>query len=55
MDYLSAWERSHVGTALDRNVELVIPLPAGARARVEAASATAPSRIESETTLRGMR
>ena len=44
-----------VGTALDRNVELVIPLPAGARARVEAASATAPSRIESETTLRGMR
>lgn len=55
MDYLAAWERSHVGTALDRNVELVIPLPAGARARVEAASATAPSRIESETTLRGVR
>jgi hypothetical protein len=55
MDYLSAWEASHVGTALDRNVELVIPLPAAARARVEAAALTAPTRIESETTLRGLR
>ena len=55
MDYLAAWEPSHVGTALDRNVELVIPLPPGARARVLAASAASPARIESETTLRGMR
>ena len=55
LDYVSAWEASHVGTALDRNVELVIPLPAGARARVAAASAMAPARLESETTLRGQR
>ncbi|MDB4931791.1 MAG: hypothetical protein JWM10_4275 [Myxococcaceae bacterium] len=55
MDYLSAWEASHVGTALDRNVELVVPLPAAARLRVEAAALTAPTRLESETTLRGMR
>jgi 3',5'-cyclic AMP phosphodiesterase CpdA len=55
MDYVSGWEASHVGTALDRNVELVIPVPAAARARIEAAAITAPTRIESETTLRGMR
>ena len=55
LDYVSAWEPSHVGTALDRNVELVIPLPAAARARVAAASATASARLESETTLRGLR
>lgn len=55
MDYLAGWEASHVGTALDRNVELVIPVPSAARARVEAAAMTAPARIESETTLRGMR
>ena len=55
MDYLSAWDHSHVGTALDRNVELVIPIPEAARARVAAAAMTASSRIESETTLRGMR
>lgn len=55
MDYASAWEPSHVGTALDRNVELVIPVPATARARVTTAAVTAPARIESETTLRGMR
>ena len=55
MDYVSGWEASHVGTALDRNVELVIPVPAAARARIEAAAMMAPTRIESETTLRGMR
>lgn len=55
MDYLSAWDHSHAGTALDRNVELVIPIPEAARARVAAAAMTAPSRIESETTLRNIR
>lgn len=55
MDYVSAWEPSHVGTALDRNVELVIPVPPTAMARVATAAMTAPARIESETTLRGMR
>lgn len=55
MDYVSGWEPSHVGTALDRNVELVIPVPPTAAARVAMAAMTAPARIESETTLRGMR
>ncbi len=54
-EYVSAWEASHVGTALDRNVELVIPVPPAAMARVTAAAMTAPARIESETTLRAMR
>ncbi len=55
MEYLSAWDHSHVGTALDRNLELVIPMPPAAMAHVATASMTAPSRIESETTLRGLR
>jgi hypothetical protein len=55
MDYLAAWDRDHTGTANDRNVELVIPVPSGVAAHLAAASATAPTRIESETTLAGMR
>lgn len=55
MDFLSGWERDHRGNDGDRNVELVVPLPAAAAARIAAASAAAPTRLESETTLRGMR
>ena len=55
MDNQSGWSNDHTGTAMDRNVELVIPIPAAAATRISAASATAPTRIESETTLRGMR
>jgi hypothetical protein len=54
MDFLSAWDSDHTGTAQDRNVELVIPIPAGAATAVTGALAAAPTRIESETTLRGM-
>ncbi|MEI8258202.1 MAG: hypothetical protein WCJ30_21195, partial [Deltaproteobacteria bacterium] len=55
MDMLSGWAPDNRGVARDRNVELVIPMPPGAAARVAALSATAATRIESETTLRGMR
>jgi hypothetical protein len=53
MQYLAGWERDHQGAAPDRNVELLLPVPAAARARVAAAALTAPARLESETTLRG--
>jgi hypothetical protein len=55
MDYLAAWESNHRGVDSDRNVELVIPIPAVAVAHVATASTTAATRIESETTLIGMR
>lgn len=55
MEYLSSWESNHLGMANDRNVELVIPVPPAARDAVARAAAMAPTRIESETTLRGMR
>lgn len=55
MEYLAAWDTNHMGVDHDRNVELVIPIPPSAMAAVTRASATAPTRIESETTLRGMR
>jgi hypothetical protein len=55
MDFLSGWETEHRGGNNDRNVELVIPIPPAAAATIAAASATAPTRIESETTLVGMR
>lgn len=53
MDMLAGWSPDHRGVARDRNVELVIPLPAGATGHVTQASLAAPLRIESETTLRG--
>ncbi|MBI5514412.1 MAG: hypothetical protein HY909_11630 [Deltaproteobacteria bacterium] len=55
LDSLSGWGDRGESAATDRNVELVIPLPASAALRVAAAGERAPSRIESETTLRGMR
>jgi len=55
MEHLSGWDSNHMGTADDRNVELVITIPMAAREAVARASAMAPTRIESETTLRGMR
>ncbi len=55
MDMLSGWSRDHRGAARDRNVELVIPIPAATSAHIATATSAAPTRIESETTLRGMR
>lgn len=55
IDYLSGWAPELTGAAGDRNVELVIPIAPEARAAVARARAAAPARIESETTLRGMR
>jgi hypothetical protein len=55
IDQVSGWGDPGESDATDRNVELVVPLPAGAAMRVAAAGAGAPSRLESETTLRGMR
>jgi len=54
IDYMAAWESNHRGTDADRNVELVVPVPAAAMAAVNTIAASAPARIESETTLRGM-
>jgi hypothetical protein len=54
MDFMSGWAGDHTGTPMDRNVELIIPTPRTAMAAVANAMRTAPSRIESETTLRGM-
>lgn len=55
IDHVSGWEGVAESTAADRNVELVIPTPMSAAMTVAAAGMRAPSRIESETTLRGMR
>lgn len=54
MDFMSGWDGDHRGTTADRNVELVIPTPTTARTAVNRAMMSAPRRIESETTLRGM-
>lgn len=54
MEYLAAWVDPVSSDPLDLNVELVIPIPASAADSVTALSATAPARIESETTLRGL-
>jgi hypothetical protein len=54
MDYLSAWSDEASTAAEHSNVELVLPVPTSAADAVMAAAAAAPSRIESETTLRGM-
>ncbi len=54
MDFLAGWSSDHRGSAMDRNVELVIPTPTSTTTRVSAASAMAPPRIESDTSLRGM-
>jgi hypothetical protein len=54
MDFMSGWTADLTGTRLDRNVELIIPTPIAARAAVRNAMMTAPRRIESETTLRGL-
>lgn len=54
MDFMSGWAGDHTGTPMDRNVELVIPTPRTAMTAVMNAMRTAPRRIESETTLRGM-
>lgn len=54
MDFQAGWGVADRTTDGDRNVELVVPLPASAMARVTAASMRAPARLESETTLRGM-
>lgn len=55
IEHLAAWDSNHMGQLRDRNVELVIPVPPTALDAVNRASAAAPTRIESETTLRGMR
>ena len=54
MDYLSAWADEASTDPMHQNVELVLPVPTSAMAAVTAAAASAPTRIESETTLRGM-
>jgi|LNFM01.1.fsa_nt_gb hypothetical protein len=54
MDFMSGWAGEHRGTAQDRNVELVLPIPPAARAAVTRAMMGASRRIESESTLRGM-
>ena len=51
MEYLSAWADDVTHDAPDHNVELVRAIPASAMAAVTAAHATAPTRIESLTTL----
>lgn len=54
MEYLSAWTDPVSDDPMNLNVELVIPIPETALESVAAASLAAPTRIESETTLRGM-
>jgi 3',5'-cyclic AMP phosphodiesterase CpdA len=54
MEYLSAWTDRVSDDPLDHNVELIIPIPEAALGSVATASASAPTRIESETTLRGL-
>ncbi|MFO0684137.1 MAG: metallophosphoesterase [Sandaracinus sp.] len=51
MEYLSAWADEVTHDAPNHNVELVRAIPASAMAAVTAARATAPTRIESLTTL----
>ncbi len=53
-DFMSGWAGDHTGTLMDRNVELIIPTPAGAMTAVANALRTSPRRVESETTLRSM-
>jgi hypothetical protein len=53
VDYLARWSYQTWGDEDDGNVELLIPVPASAAAAVGAAAPSAPTRIESETTLRG--
>ncbi|MEZ4407435.1 MAG: metallophosphoesterase [Polyangiales bacterium] len=55
MEHVAAWEANHNGTPRDRNVELVLPIPPSAMAAVARATMGAPTRIESDTTLRGTR
>ncbi len=52
MDRLAGWAPATSELSTDRNVELVIPIPAGTAAAI--AAATGRDRIDSETTLRGM-
>lgn len=52
MDYLAGWSGQVSDLATDRNVEVVIPVPAGMAATI--AAATGHARIDSETSLRGM-
>jgi len=52
LDYNSAWVDDYSKSPMDSNVELVLPMPAGAATAV--AAATGHDRLESETTLRGM-
>jgi hypothetical protein len=54
MEWASAWSDDRTRDAPNHNVELVVALPASATAAVTAARATAPTRIESLTTLMGM-
>lgn len=54
MDFMSGWDGEHRGTPMDRNVELIVPIPTAARTAVMRAMTSAPARIESLTTLRGM-
>ena len=54
MDFQSGWGIESPATAQDRNVELIVPMPMSALAHVMMATARAPTRIESDTTLRGM-
>lgn len=54
LDFQSGWGIESPATGQDRNVELVIPVPMSALARVMMATARAPTRVESDTTLRGM-
>lgn len=54
LDFQAGWGETDRTTDGDRNVDLVVPVPAGAMARVAARAMAAPARLESETTLRGM-
>lgn len=53
MEWLSGWSGDVTSSPTHLNVELLRTIPASAAAAVDAASTSAPSRIESLTTLRG--
>ena len=53
MEWVSGWDDDHRTRPGEGNVELVRAIPASASAAVTAASAAAPDRIESLTTLAG--
>lgn len=51
MDYVAAWSGRVSTDPQDLNVELIVPIPASAVASVASAAASAPSQLQSQTTL----